>query len=135
MTFEELNSKTVAIRAHKISYDFFDRTLELIVTPEYGIKDEVKGRKFSLHFEGCIFLSTKGLINHSESGVEFVSWGKFKDKNKTIELVSIPSSMQGIEDFGTKLGDDINNYYSYFFENAFGDNTYVTCSKVIVREL
>ena len=135
MTFEELNKLIVAIRARKVSYDFFTRKVEMIITPEYGVKEEVNGKTFKLVFKDCVYISVRGLREYDDLGMEFISWGKLENKNITTELVNIRSEIGGFDKFSSRIGENMGDYDTYFFENVFGSMLYITCWTVAVNEI
>ena len=130
MTFEELNSLVVAVRAREILYDFFAQTLEIVVIPEYGVKDEAEGKTFKLKFKDCIYfggISTGKLA--VEEGIEFIAWGK---SNNLVgeKLLSNMYTFNGSSHVSMSDSD-----YVYYFENVFGDVLQIISKSVVVTEM
>jgi hypothetical protein len=107
----------------------------MIIEPDYGVEEEVKDKKFKIVFEDCINLSIRGLSKHDSSGIEFISWGKIEDKGRTIEFINGSTEIQGFGKFSSRVGNQIGDYDTYFFENVFGDIIYITCWTVSVTQL
>lgn len=133
MTFEELNKLSVAIRAKKIEYDAFLRKLDMVIVPEYGVKDEVKGKTFKFHFEDCIYFES--IVGSKE--LFFISWGESHDDVGQDIIDKSASSSLRKSFAGPMLKKAIveDDYESYFFENDLGSAMKIVCRKVVVEEV
>ncbi len=135
MTFEELNKLITAIRADRVSFNFIDRSLDMLITPEYGVNEGMKGKKFHLKFENCAYFGGVNLGKlDSNGGTEFISWGEIKEKENILPLYNYTAGGPALLS-QPELSKLLSSSSQYFFENAFGDTLRVACSKVTVSEV
>lgn len=132
MTFDELTQLAVAIRATKIEYDSHSETLDMVIVPEYGIKEAVKGKMYKFHFVDCVYF--ENVIVSKE--LFFISWGKLHN-NIGEEIIEKSSEKSLRKSFtGPILQELITNeaYESFFFENDLGNAMRIVCKKISVEE-
>lgn len=116
MTFEELKKDCVAVYMRSVRFDYLKREVGMVIEPNNGYKDYLRGKKFGLKFFNCVKIST---VNASRNMVgnnpEFISWTRQPTKiREEIE-------MNELRNLNTR-NEKSEQYFKYIFENAFEDN-------------
>ena len=146
MTFEELADLSVAIKAKEINYDYFRREFKLVVTPEYGYKERVKGKIFQIKLQDCIYFCGSNISIMADAGnTEFIVWGKSSGQadKKTSNVALLNNFLsrtinEGIRNFGshgTRTKISATKYNHYYFQNVFGDSIEILASNSTVKEI
>lgn len=136
MTFKDLSSLSIAIRAKQISYDYFSRVVEMTVVPEYGVETQVKDKVFQLRFEDCAYygaMNTNGVA--TDNGIEFIVWGQRESQEDRKTLLKDICNQSGPAYRSEAQLRFLDPYGDYFFENAFGDVLRIISARVVVREI
>jgi hypothetical protein len=141
MMFDELNKICVAVWATELRFDYFGRTVLMIVKPNYGFDNNIKDKLFQLTFTECMYVCSSNISRLAEDGyTEFISWGKSqKDccKNNSCKLLDSFLSRTisaGFTSFGFNQ-TNTGHYGHYYFENALGDAIDIICSSAKVIEI
>jgi hypothetical protein len=58
-------------------FDYLGRIVTMIIEPNYGFKESIKGKLFKLKFTDCIYICSSNTSQLAEGGyTEFISWGR-----------------------------------------------------------
>lgn len=135
MTFKELTDLIVALRIQKFEYDIFNRSIEIVLSPEYGVKEAAKCKQYHLKFDDCIYVGNRSEPNSSIDGKtsEFIAWGITTNREALKNLILSTSSLPGLSPNPAIL--DFEKFEGYEFQNPPSGNTIViVSSKVEVLE-
>jgi hypothetical protein len=143
LTINELHKNIVAIYLKSIKYDYFGRTVEMLITPNYGVKEDFIGRKFKLLFNDCVgtlFVNTSLWANKGQE-TEFIAWGERSDHSEVKKMLDAFSSRMPFKDLSEdiilnrKEVKELKGYSYYFFENVLGDGIELIASESKVEEV
>lgn len=140
MTFDELYELCVAIRAHSVQCDYFKQLVKLIVSPEYGFKEQLKDQIFEIQILSCIYVQYTNLSQTATNeSTEFIVWGVKEDID--LQQVEIQAAInktisKGFNNFSMQRADitpDLSSAYKmFYFENTMGDTLRIIGEKALV---
>lgn len=126
LTMKDFESKCVAITCLEREYAANTKEYAMTVTPSYGHKPELEGKKFKIIFKNCFLIKEEGEVIdsnfHSNEGWGFTAWGKDSKKEKMKLLTEM------------KL-ENKDGFELYSFSNIGMAQIVVLCEEVVLEEI